>query len=122
MRRFFVLAFVLLAACGGDRILDPVQTVDGTWNGTSNGIQLSLAMAQSDTLVSGNVAIAGISGSFLGTLSGSFKYPNLSVSLQFPGANEPVVYTGTMSGTQAKIFGRLNGSGFDNVGLDVAKR
>jgi hypothetical protein len=121
MRRLFVLAFVILAACGGDRILDPVQTVDGTWNGTSNGIQLSLAMAQSDTLVSGNVAIAGISGSFLGTLSGSFKYPELSVSLQFPGA-EPVTYTGTMSTTQAKIFGRLNGSGFGDFSLDVAKK
>jgi hypothetical protein len=122
MRRLFVLAFVILAACGGDRILDPVQTVDGTWNGASGGIQLSLAMTQSDTLVSGNVAIAGISGSFLGTLSGSFKYPDLNLALQFPGANEPVIYTGTMSTTQAKISGRLNGSGFGNFNLDVAKR
>jgi hypothetical protein len=121
MRRLFVLAFVILAACGGDRILDPVQTVDGTWNGTSNGIQLSLAMSQSDTLVSGNVAIAGISGSFLGTLSGSFKYPDLTVTLQFQDA-EPLTYTGTMSATQAKISGNLNGSGFTSFGLDVTKR
>jgi hypothetical protein len=121
MRRFFVLALVILVGCGGDSILDPVMTVDGTWNGTANGFQLSLGMSQTDTLVTGNAAANGLAGSGFGTVSGSFKYPDLKVTIQLQGAI-PIVYTGTMSQTEAKIFGKMNGSGFENVSMDLTKR
>ena len=63
MRRFFVLALIILTACGGDGALEPVQTVDGSWNGEDNGVNLSLAMAQSDTIVTGNAIVLTEAGS-----------------------------------------------------------
>jgi hypothetical protein len=121
MRRFLLLALITLVACGGDNLLDPVQTVDGTWSATENGYSLSLGMIQADTLVGGSVALASLSGTFTGTVSGTFKYPDLNVTLAFNGF-ESVVYTATMSQTEAKLFGHLNGSGINNIEVDLVKK
>ena len=123
MRRLllFVLASSLLA-CGGDTLLGPVTVVDGEWTGTQNGYALSLNLTQVDSSVSGSMQIAGVGGSFSGTTSGTFKYPNLHLNILIPGFPDELVYDGTMSTTQAKIAGALNGSGFTNLEVDVHKR
>ena len=121
MRRFIVLALVILVGCGGDDILGPVMTVDGTWNGTANGVQFSLGMTQTDTLVTGNALANGVGGQAFGVVSGSFKYPDLKLTIQLDNA-VPITYTATMSQSQAKISGTINGSGFANAGLEVKKR
>src|SRR5689334_9192065 len=121
MRKLLTFAaFVAFAACG-DSPLAPVQTVDGSWSGLENGYSLSLVMTQSDTLVSGTVLIASVAGSTQGTISGSFVYPAVHLVLAFPGF-DAVKYEGTMSQAEAKIFGRLNGSGINNVEVDVRKK
>ncbi|HVX37937.1 MAG TPA: hypothetical protein VHB25_00090 [Gemmatimonadaceae bacterium] len=121
MRRLLLLASVAVAlGCGGDSILGPVQTVDGKWKGTQNGYNLSMTLTQSDTLVSGTAGMLGVAGVVEGTVTGTFKYPNVNLTIlidQF----QPVSYTGTMSQTQAKIVGYLDGSGFDHVEVDVAR-
>lgn len=121
MRRFLILAAVLVAGCG-DHILGPVQTVDGTWSGTHNGFAISLTMAQSDTVVFGNGTVSGVAGSADVVITGTFKYPNLDVFLGGSEVSEPAEYTATMSQTQAKLFGHLNGGGFTNMEFDMAKK
>jgi hypothetical protein len=121
MRR--LLAFVAIAAtlsCGSD-ILGPVQTVDGNWTGLQNGYSMSLSLTQSGTAVTGIADFAGVGGSAEGTVSGSFVYPTLDITITIPQLAD-VSYKGTMSTTQAKIFGQLNGSGFTNLELDVHKQ
>ena len=121
MRRFFVLALVLAAACG-DSTLAPVQTVDGEWTGLQSGYSLSLNLVQSGTSVTGSTLIAGVGGSADGSVVGTFVYPTLHLVITLTGFSDNVAYDGTMSQTEAKIFGKLNGSGLTNVEIDVRKK
>lgn len=121
MRRLLsVVAVVMCFGCGAD-LLPPVITVDGQWTGIQNGYSVSFNMVQTGSDVSGIGAIGGIGGSGEGTLTGTFIYPDLKVTLTIPGL-DPVVYTGTMSQAAAKITGKLNGSGLTNLQIDVAKK
>ena len=121
MRR--ILALVVIAAtfgCGSD-ILGPVQTVDGSWTGLQNGYSMALSMTQTGTAVTGTADFIGVGGAASGTISGTFVYPTLDITITIPSVTD-VSYKGTMSTTQAKIFGHLNGSGFNNLELDVHKK
>lgn len=122
MRR--ALALVLLVAAIGcrDSLLGPVQTVDGQWTALQNGYSLSFNLTQSGTEVTGTTLIAGVSGATDGTVSGTFVYPTLHLELTLNGITGDVVYDGTMSPSEAKIFGKLNGSGLTNVEIDVRKK
>src|SRR5579884_1278024 len=97
------LAVVALFGCH-DSPGEPVTTVDGQWSGVQNGYSLSFNLAQSDTLASGGVVIASTGGSFAGTASGTFKYPTLHLTIVI-GGFENATYDGTMSSSEAKIFG-----------------
>src|SRR4051812_39246080 len=122
MRRLFAVALLALSlGCGSDS-LAPVMTVDGNWFGVQNGYSLSLTITQTGTGdVTGNAIIAGNSGVAEGTVVGTFAYPTLQLSITISGFDE-VSYTGTMSQSSAKIDGKLNGSGFSNVVVNIAKR
>ena len=123
MRRLVAILALITAASCTDSTLDPVQTVDGVWSGVDNGYSLSMNMQQgADGVVTGAVSLANLTGFFEGTISGTFVYPNLSVKFAFPGVINEIDYTGTMSTTEAKIFGKMNGGGIDHVELDVKKR
>jgi hypothetical protein len=124
MRRllFAVLAATLTTAVGcHDSPLGPVQTVDGSWSGVQNGFSLGLTLAQADTIVSGSASIASLGGTFVGTASGTFKYPKLALIIHVDGF-EDANYSGTMSTSEAKIFGVLSGSGISNAEVDVRKK
>ena len=121
VRRFFFIALFVAAACG-DSTLAPVQTVDGRWTALQNGFSVSFTLTQSDSAVSGTTLIAGAFGATDGTVSGTFVYPALHLDLTLTGIGGVVTYDGTMSKTEAKIFGKLNGSGVNNVEIDVRKR
>ena len=122
MRRLLLFALATsLLACGGDTLLAPVLTADGEWTGTQNGFALSLNMTQVDTNVAGSALLAGVGGSLEGLASGTFKYPTLHVQIVIQGL-ENFTYDATMSTTQAKLTGFLNGSGFNNVEVDIHKK
>jgi hypothetical protein len=122
MRRFFALATVFFALGCGDNTLGPVMTVDGSWAGVQNGYSLSLAMTQSSTGdITGTAFIASTAVATDATITGTFVYPTLHVTISATNFL-PVDYVGTMSQTEAKIFGKLNGSGFANVEVDVKKK
>lgn len=119
MRRLFAV-FVLAASLGcGSDILGPVQTVDGHWSGLQNGYSMGLSLTQSGTTVTGQADFAGVGGAASGTVQGTFVYPTLDITIVLPGLQD-VSYKGTLSSSQAKILGQLNGSGFTNLELDVA--
>jgi len=121
MRRFLTLAALAVSlGCGSD-VLGPVQTVDGNWTGTQNGYSMGMSLTQFGTNVSGTADFAGVGGGATGSVAGTFVYPNLTITISIPNLVD-VTYTGTMSTSQAKIFGTLNGSGFTNLELDVHKQ
>jgi hypothetical protein len=95
--------------------------IDGHWTGIQNGFSLSLSMTQTNADVTGVADIGGISGFAEGTITGTFAYPNVALKIDIPGA-VPIDYTGTMSATDATISGKLNGSGFVNLQIDVKKK
>jgi hypothetical protein len=122
MRRLLAAFALIVAASCTDSTLDPVQTADGVWSGVENGYSISMDMLQgAGGVVTGEVSLANLTGVFEGTITGTFVYPNLNVKFNFPGIDE-VDYVGTMSTTEAKIFGKMNGAGVNNVDLDVRKR
>ena len=122
MRRFLAALALVAATSCTDSTLGPVQTVDGVWSGVDNGYSLSLNMQQDASgTVTGEISLANLTGFFEGTISGTFVHPNLHVKFNFPGIQE-ISYDGTMSTTEAKIFGRMNGAGINNVDVDVRKK
>jgi len=122
MRRLLLLAaLVFVSSCGSD-LLAPVQTLDGQWTGIQGGYSMSLSMVQTGTTISGEVSLGGVAGFAQGTLAGSITAQNVELTFTLDGADEPVKYTGTLSTENAKIFGKLNGSGFVNQELDVRKK
>jgi hypothetical protein len=122
MRRFLAALVLIAAASCTDSTLGPVQTVDGVWSGVDNGYSLSMNMRQDAAgVVVGEVSLANLTGFFEGTISGTFVHPNLNVKFNFPGIQE-ISYIGTMSTTEAKIFGKMNGAGINNAEVDVRKR
>ena len=118
MRRLFAAVAILATfGCGSD-ILGPVQTVDGRWSGIQNGYSMSMSLTQSGTSVSGEADFIGVGGSASGAVSGTFVYPNVNFTITIPNLAD-VSYKGTMSTSQAKIFGKLDGSGFAQLELDI---
>lgn len=124
MRRLITIVLVAaVLACNTDSAGAPVQTVTGQWNGEQNGYSLGFNMVQSGTSVTGSVSIAGVAGAATGTVSGTFNYPTLHLLADVSSAGfEPFTYDGTMSEAEAKIFGKVNGSGFDSVEVDVVMK
>ncbi|HXT18461.1 MAG TPA: hypothetical protein VN706_22730 [Gemmatimonadaceae bacterium] len=121
MRRILWAAGAVALLSCTDNTLGPVQTVDGQWSGVQNGYSFSFNVVQADTLVSGAGVLASVGGSFQGNVSGTFKYPTLHLLVQVAGF-EDANYDGTMSSSEAKIFGKLSGSGLNNVEVDVRKK
>jgi len=123
MRRRIAIALIALSVlgCGSDS-LAPVTTVDGEWYGVQNGYSLSLSLTQTPAgAVTGTALVAGTSGVADATVSGTFNFPSLFLTITPPNF-EPFIYTGTMSQTSAKIDGKLNGSGFSNLVINISKR
>jgi hypothetical protein len=123
MRRLLVLALVLFTACGGDGALDPVQTVDGNWNGEGARTNLALTLTQADTLVGGSALIGaeGLAGAVSATVIGVFKYPNLTLTITPLTNFTPFTLTGVMSPTEARLDIVLQGSGLDGRSFSIKK-
>ena len=121
MKNLYLLAASLLIACGGDTTLPAVKTVDGQWAGTQNGYALSMNLTQTGTDVAGSAVIGSNGGVVSGTAAGTFVYPDFRVTLNVQGFL-PVDYVGTMSATEARIIGKMNGSGLNNIEVDLKKK
>jgi hypothetical protein len=124
MRRILVFALLALAACGGDGALDPVQTVDGNWSGEDNGINLSLNMVQADTTVGGGALVGSpaVFGFVSATVSGTFKYPTLHITVTPASTFQSFTVDANMSPTEARLDAVVNGAGFNHVTVALLKK
>jgi hypothetical protein len=113
-----VLSFIV--ACGSESsATSPANdSVAGTWDGSSGNIGISMTLAQSGSVVTGDGHISGAT-SVAFTVTGTFAKPNASLTLTAQGF-QPMNYSGTLSG--GFINGTLNGSGFVNAALPLTKR
>ena len=83
MRRLLVLVVpIVLAVAGCDNSpTGPQTTVDGNWVGLTQGYQLSVSLAQADTLVTGSGSLAGISGNIFLDIAGTIKSRHMIVRM-----------------------------------------
>ncbi len=121
MRRWIAAALLAVCASCGSDLLGPTMSCAGNWIGTENGYNLGLQMVQTDTTVTGIVRITGNFGFAEGTIAGVCPYPAVNLTINVQGF-DPITYVGTLSPTSATIAGKLNGSGFQNLEIDVQKQ
>ncbi|MGH7647106.1 MAG: hypothetical protein ACREND_03235 [Gemmatimonadaceae bacterium] len=118
MRRPLVSIVIALgmAACGSST--SPAPTLNGSWTGSDPNSSLSLTLTQSGTQVTGTGQL--VSGTtYPLTVTGIVAEPAFSLSMT-PGQFAPVTYTGSLS--HDSLTGRLNGSGFDNESITLARQ
>ena len=121
----FVIAAVALstAACGKDSTApDPPPLVSGSWSGSSAGITLNLTLQEgTDGAVSGSGNMdSGYDNLALVVRQGTHVDPNLTLILGATGY-EDMNFTATVT-SATQMAGTLNGSGFSDFDLNLAKR
>ncbi|MFQ5538646.1 MAG: hypothetical protein ACE5GJ_14490 [Gemmatimonadota bacterium] len=123
---YSVMAFVVLLAAGacGDTPAEPEPdpVVSGSWKGSSLGITLSLVLAEGlggAVSGSGNVSAPDLTVA-LTVRQGTHTYPNLSLVLGAVGYEE-MNFSGKLV-TETLITGTLNGSGFEDFDINLAKQ
>ncbi len=124
--RYLLLALMFaLTACGGDGgSTEPViPEVTGQWNGpvnTSGGSgSLALTLNESDGSVTGTGTLSTAGDAIALTITGNYAPPNVSLQMNAAGF-EPMNLSGTV--TEDEIDGTLNGSGFVNIAVTLARQ
>jgi hypothetical protein len=124
--RYLPLALMLaLTACGGDGgSTEPdIPEVTGQWNGpvnTSGGSgSLALTLNESDGTVTGTGTLSTAGDALALTITGNYAPPNVSLQMNASGF-EPMNLSGTV--TEDEIDGTLNGSGFVNIAVALARQ
>jgi hypothetical protein len=124
--RYLPLALMLaLTACGGDGgSTEPdIPEVTGQWNGpvnTSGGSgSLALTLNESDGTVTGTGTLSTAGDAIALTITGNYAPPNVSLQMNAAGF-EPMNLSGTVA--EDEIDGTLNGSGFVNIAVTLARQ
>jgi hypothetical protein len=116
-----VAAAFLLVGCGGDRVTGVPSSIAGRWAGAARGTSVTMQLSQSGSDVVGAGVFTDVSGASDVTVRGSYVPAEVNLTLQFPNTNfNPVVLSGTASGDV--ITGALNGSGYDNFAITLARQ
>lgn len=124
--RYLLFALTLaIAACGGDGgSTEPdIPEVTGQWNGPINTSgaagTLALTLNESDGTVTGTGTLSTAGDALALTVTGNYAPPNVSLQLNASGF-EPLNLSGSV--TEDEIDGTLNGSGFVNVAVTLARQ
>ena len=116
-----VAAIMLLVGCGSDRATGVPLSIAGRWTGAAKGTSVSMQLTESGTEVSGTGVFTDASGAAQISVSGTYHQPAVSLTLQFPNTNfNPVFLSGTASADV--ITGALNGSGYNNFAITLARQ
>jgi hypothetical protein len=111
----------LSAGCGGDRVTGVPTSISGRWAGAASGTSVSMQLTESGIEVSGAGVFTDASGASQISVSGTYHQPAVSLTLQFPNTNfNPVFLSGTASADV--ITGALNGSGYNNFAITLARQ
>lgn len=119
-RGFTLIALMatLLGACGGDSTA-PEPSIVGTWSGALQTGTMTVTLSLNESAISGSGSLIGPSESIAMTVTGTFSRPNVSLNMVAVGY-EPMNYTGTLD--EDVILGRINGSGFVNVTVNLNRQ
>jgi hypothetical protein len=116
-----VAAVFLLLGCGGDRVTGVPLSIAGRWAGTARGTSVSMQLTESGTGVSGTGVFTDASGASQVSIEGTYQQGAVNLTLQFPNTNfNPVFLSGTASADV--ITGALNGSGYNNFAITLARQ
>ena len=126
--RFLYLLCVALWIGGCDTTdpaPDPDPVISGTYTGafSQSGGTIDVTLIATETAmgeVSGSVTFA-VAGIPLGlTVAGTHSFPDFSLRFQASGFDD-IVYSGTTSSSGLSLEGEMNGSGFVDVNLTLAR-
>jgi hypothetical protein len=115
-RAVLLLGVVGLLSC--DRATKPI-VMAGHWVGSSQGLTLDLTLNESKEHVGGTGAFSAAGQSLSIAVDGTFINPNFSIRLLADGY-EQAIYSGKLQGRT--LTGQLNGSGFSQFDLTMAKQ
>ncbi len=125
----YLLMAAALAACSGSG-MEPAPSVTGTWTGR---VTVNAELAPTVTLNLVEAADGGISGSgHLATDDGSYSvevtigagtnnFPAINFAILNPTRGD-IFFGGTMDQAGTSIRGTLNGTGMENLPLDLLRR
>ena len=115
------VVFFLSAGCGGDQVTGVPPSIAGRWAGAASGTSVSMQLTESGIEVSGTGVFTDASGVAQISVSGTYQQPAVNLTLQFPNTNfNPVFLSGTASADV--ITGALNGSGYNNFAITLARQ
>ena len=118
---FLLVGLVDLVGCGGDRVTGVPASIAGRWAGAAEGTSVSMQLTESGTDVAGTGVFTDASGAAQISVRGTYQQPAVNLTLQFPNTNfNPVFLSGTASADV--ITGALNGSGYDNFAITLARQ
>lgn len=123
MRKLLMLAVLttlFAAGCGDDPTGPGDASIDGTWQGSSSGLNVTMTINQSGSSVSGSGNISGPNGSIASTVSGNRSGADLSLTLSAQGY-EPSNFTGKIV-SATTITGSLTGSGLTDFSITLNKQ
>ena len=122
MRRALVVLAALALACKGATAPDP--TTAGRWSGAftynSTPTTLTVTLAENANAISGSGSLGAPGGALAITVTGTRSYPAVALIIAAPGFN-PIDFSGTFTNA-ATISGALNGSGYVNVAVTLARQ
>lgn len=123
MRRLVLLAGLACALAGCTDSTSPSDPVSGHWTGANPRLRADLTIAREGATVegSGNFTfyIDGMPvGATAVTVSGTWVHPNISLVLSSAGFQDAQLSGSLYAGV---LEGRLNGSGFTDMALVLAR-
>ena len=121
----YVLATLITAstlACSDS--LGPQSVVHGTWTGSASDsaatLTATLTLSESKGTISGSGNLSGPGGAAAITVTGTHTGANVSLTLAIAGF-QPANFTGTVAADGLRMFGTLNGSGFQHFVITLTR-
>lgn len=114
-----VVMVLAMSACsdsptGPDRV-----SIDGTWSGSTSGLNVTVTISEADGSVTGSGNMSGPGGAIATQVNGTRAGANLSLTLTAQGF-APTNFTGTIQNATT-ITGSLTGSGFADTAITLTK-
>jgi hypothetical protein len=120
-RLLAIVPLFALVGCGDDPVVVEDPTVTGSWIGTTGTTTLLLTMNEAASgAVTGGGSLTDASTVALTISSGTHVFPNLTLTITATGFSD-LNLTGTVT-SATSIAASLNGSGYENEAINLAKQ
>lgn len=119
-RLVFVLLLAAFLGCGDSPVEPSSVSIDGTWSGSSSTVSVSFVINEAGGTLTGTGNFEGPAGTLATQASGMRTGAHVTMTFT-PQGFAPIYYNGTIASATA-ITGRLNGSGFMNMAVNLTKQ